>query len=199
MKQLHHSKTTPAKESTKSTIKIKKLKKFQHSTDISSNEEDRPEETQKLRKKKKYSRNNIISDSSSEEEENVNQKSQVRNISKRSTKRGSTSTTSDKSVSEAVIQQTEGSIPEGWQGRDNLNEENLPTVRTGRTRDCKVKTQFFNGFFQRESEEKENTAGNNQETNRSMKYWIGTKTYPLVDHSAKQEEKVVGPQQHQNK
>ena len=32
-----------------------------------------------------------------------------------------------------------------------------------------------------------------------MKYWIGTKTYPLVDHSAKQEEKVVGPQQHQNK
>ena len=38
-----------------------------------------------------------------------------------------------------------------------------------------------------------------QETNRSMKYWIGTKTYPLVDHSAKQEERIVGPQQHQSK
>ena len=32
-----------------------------------------------------------------------------------------------------------------------------------------------------------------------MKYWIGTKTYPLVDHSTKQEEKIVGPQQHQSK
>jgi hypothetical protein len=38
-----------------------------------------------------------------------------------------------------------------------------------------------------------------QKINRLVKCWIGTKTFPLVDHSIQQEEKVVGPQQHQNK
>ena len=35
--------------------------------------------------------------------------------------------------------------------------------------------------------------------NRLVKWWVGTKTFPLVDHSVKDEENVVGPQQHQNK
>ena len=32
-----------------------------------------------------------------------------------------------------------------------------------------------------------------------MNWWIGTKTFPLVDHSVRKEEKIVGPQQHQSK
>ena len=35
--------------------------------------------------------------------------------------------------------------------------------------------------------------------NRLVKWWIGTKTFPLVDHSVKDGENIVGPQQHQNK
>ena len=129
----------------------------------------------------------------------MNQKSRVRNISKRSSKRGSTSTTSDRNISKAGVQQTEESIPEGWQRRDTLNEGTLPTVQTSWKQKDEMKTHLFNGFFQRESEGKEKTSGNNQERNRTMKYWVGTKTYPLVDHSIKQEEKIVGPQQHQSK
>ena len=35
--------------------------------------------------------------------------------------------------------------------------------------------------------------------NRLVKWWVGTKTFPLVDHSVKDEENIIGPQQHQNK
>ena len=114
IRQLHLSTTTPAGESNKSTNTKKKLKKFHHSTDISSNEGDRPEEIKKP-KKKRFSKHNITSGNSSEEEENVNQKSQARNISKRITKRDSISETPARKISEAVIQQTEGGIPVGWQ------------------------------------------------------------------------------------
>ena len=98
-----------------------------------------------------------------------------------------------------MTQQTEESLPVGWQKKDNLNEETLPTIKIGRTKDCKVTTRFLNGFFQRESEEKEDTSENKQKINRLVKWWVGTETFPLVDHSDKKEENIVGPQQHQSK
>ena len=62
-----------------------------------------------------------------------------------------------------------------------------------------MKTLLFNGIFQRESEEKEETSENKQEINRKVKCWVGTRTYPLVDHSIEQDEKNMGQKQHQNK
>ena len=193
IRQLHHSADSPAKESNKPTIKKKKQIKFHHSTDISSNKEDTPEKKQKP-KKKRYSKPSTILDSSSEEEEKLKQISPIRDMSNLST-----STIPDRSISEAMIQQTEGDIPEGWQRESALGEETLPAAQNGRTKNCKVKTLLFNGIFQRESEEKEETSENKQEINRKVKCWVGTKTYPLVDHSVKQDEKNIGPQQHQSK
>ena len=125
-----------------------------------SNEDDRPDERKKHRKKR-FSKYSITSGSSSEEEEDVNKKSQARNISKQSTKPDSISVIPAKNRSEAVIQQDEGSIPVGRRKKVNLNEETLPTIQTGRTKNCKVETKLLNGFFQRKSEEKEDTSENN--------------------------------------
>jgi hypothetical protein len=120
MGHLHILTNTPARESNNSTSSKKKLKKFHHSTDISSNEDDRPEERKKHRKKR-FSKYSITSGSSSEEEEDVNKRSQARNISKQSTKPDSISVIPEKSRSESVIQQDEGSIPVGWKKKVDLN------------------------------------------------------------------------------
>ena len=42
-------------------------------------------------------------------------------------------------------------------------------------------------------------SGQEQKINRLVKWWVGTKTLPLVDHSVKDEENIIGQQQYQNK
>ena len=98
-----------------------------------------------------------------------------------------------------MIRQIEGNLPEGWQKKDNLIKETPPTTQPGRTKNRKVTTKLMNDFFQRDLEEKEDTSEKEQKMNRLVKWWVGTKTFPLVDHSVKDEENVIGPQQHQNK
>ena len=197
IRQLHHSTVTPSGKNNKSIKTVKSVKKFHHSTDISSNEGDRSEERRKP-KKKKVSKHSISSDSSSEEEGNKSQKAQIRNITKQSTKLDFTPTTPVREVGETVTQQTDGDLPRGWQRKDNLIKETPPTPKAGRTKGHKVKTHLLNGFFQRESEEKEDTSEKEQKMNRLVKWWIGTKTFPLVDHSVNDEENIMGPQQQKN-
>ena len=62
-----------------------------------------------------------------------------------------------------------------------------------------MRTLLFNGIFQRESEQKKMTSENKQTETRKVKYWVGTKNCPIVDHSAKQDEENLGPRQHQEK
>ena len=98
-----------------------------------------------------------------------------------------------------MIRQIEGNLPEGWQKKDNLIKETHPTIQPGRTKNRKVTTKLMNDFFQRDLEEKEDTSEKDQKMNRLVKWWVGTKTFPLVDHSVKDVENIIGPQQHQNK
>ena len=75
----------------------------------------------------------------------------------------------------------------------------LTTTQPGRTKNRKVTTKLMNDFFQRDLEEKEDTSEKDQKMNRLVKWWVGTKTFPLVDHSVEDEKNIRGPQQHQNK
>ena len=71
----------------------------------------------------------ISSDSSSEEEGNKNQKAQIRNNTKQSTKLDFTTTVRE--VGETMTQRTDGDLPGGWQRKDNLLKETPPTPKAG--------------------------------------------------------------------
>ena len=138
-------------------------------------------------KKKKLNKRGVSSDSSSEEDE------------KEGIELKSTPTTLTKKVSTPVIQQIEGTLPKGQQKNDDLNEGTLPKVQSSRTKTHEVTTRLLNNFFQRDSVEQEEISGKEQKINRLVKWWVGTKTLPLVDHSVKDEENIIGQQQYQNK
>ena len=172
IRQSRHSAKYPAEESNKKS-------KIHHSTDMSSNEEDTPEKKQKP-KKKKYSKTSTVLDSASEEEEMLKKTSPIRGMSNLNI-----SVIPDRSRSDMAIR--------NWQRKNAQGKE------AGLTKKCKVKTMLFNGIFQRESEETEETSENKQEINRKVKCRVGTKAYPLMGHSIEQEEKNRGQKQHQNK
>ena len=103
-----------------------------------------------------------------------------------------------------MIRRIEETLPENQQKNEDLttirrNEGTLPKAQSSRTKTHEVTTRLLNNFFQRDSEEREEMSGQEQKINRLVKWWVGTKTLPLVDHSVKDEENIIGQQRYQSK
>jgi hypothetical protein len=60
-------------------------------------------------------------------------------------------------------------------------------------------TRLLNGFFQRASDKRTLTSENKQTEARYLKYWVGTKNFPIVDHKENQDKKNLGPRRYQEK
>ena len=89
-----------------------------------------------------------------------------------------------------VNQQKEETLPTIWQ-----TEGTLPRVRSSQTKKHEVTTKLLNNFFQRDSVENEEMSGQEQKNRWSVDWWVGFRILPLVEHSVKDEEKIIGQRQ----
>ena len=178
--------------------------RFHHSTDISSGEGDKSaKEKRKSKKKVKLGKRSNSSGSSSEESEKEGQriKTQTKDTTKQSIKlKKSLPAAQIKEENIPVIRQIEETLPVKQQNEEDLptiqkTEGTLPKVQSSQTKTHEVTTKLLNNFFQRDSVEKEEMSGQEQKKRWLVDWWVGTRILPLVEHSVKDEEKIIGQRQ----
>ena len=74
-------------------------------------------------------------------------------------------------------------------------EETLPKVHPSQPKKRKVSTKLFNNFFQRDSVEENVMSEQGQKKMWSVDWRLGFRTFTLIEHSVKDEEKIIGQQQ----